>query len=265
MDKDLYQHFILTRFNAYWPGKKTAPDRGIDEEWLSHRMKIFKKITIPSIESQSCDNFVWLVKCHHLTPQWARDELNKHSTIVPIYDDVPQSCKNFCLTRVPHTKIKEMEGIKTQHFKKYINKYLTSEFIITTRLDSDDGLSRTHVETIQDAFDKQAFTFIDFFNGASIKNNVFFKFCEEGDHPRPSNFVSLIEKSKNFRTVLYVAHPKAKPCTYLNNDIGWLECHHDKNIINGVNHKSNKSYSLGNEIKNIFPFIKEVSCPKLMM
>jgi hypothetical protein len=62
-----FKDYITTRFNAalYSPEAKI---RISADEWMQHRIRLFTRFTLPSIMSQSCQNFTWLVLVDRQTP-----------------------------------------------------------------------------------------------------------------------------------------------------------------------------------------------------
>ncbi len=57
------QHVVLTRFNL--PLKTFATDRAgqatLTEEWLEHRIRLFRDVCVPSMAAQTCRRFRWIV------------------------------------------------------------------------------------------------------------------------------------------------------------------------------------------------------------
>lgn len=57
------RHVVLTRFNL--PLKTFAKDRTgqttLTEEWLEHRLRLFRDICVPSIAAQTCPRFRWFL------------------------------------------------------------------------------------------------------------------------------------------------------------------------------------------------------------
>jgi hypothetical protein len=55
-----FRHLIMTRFNInlYGPLSKVRLE---PNAWMEHRLRLFEALTLPSIASQGCQNFTWLV------------------------------------------------------------------------------------------------------------------------------------------------------------------------------------------------------------
>lgn len=76
---DLY--VIVTRFNVninYSVAKtKTLAqiNPAVDEGYLARRFELFERYTIPSIQQQTLQNFIWLVLFHADTPQHYKDRI----------------------------------------------------------------------------------------------------------------------------------------------------------------------------------------------
>jgi len=115
-------HFIFTALNIKRNGKSPPA------AWLDHRMRVFSKLTLPSLQKQVCKDFQWLV----------------------LYD---------CDTPEPHlTTLKDWEALgyltlmpDNQWQRSTVWKY-TAGFkgpYITTRLDSDDFVHPKFTALIQ--------------------------------------------------------------------------------------------------------------------
>lgn len=117
-------HVFLTRFNM--PANKV--ERSIfSEEWLTERVELFRRFTIPSVKAQTWPGVRWLVFFGVHSPQWLRDEIS----------------------------VWESEGILTPVFvwgtldpadlraaiRDAVGPSAEDQVVITSNLDNDDGLA----------------------------------------------------------------------------------------------------------------------------
>jgi hypothetical protein len=102
--------------------------------------------------------------------------------------------------------------------------------IITTSLDSDDGLSCDHIEQV-----KRHATlgrFIDFEDGIVIENDEPPKYATK-IHKHASPFYSYCESPRNIRTFFYLPHHIASNTDYLKG-AGWAQRIHGRNLLNNA-------------------------------
>jgi len=118
-------HLILTPFAMGTPYYSTPPT----EEWISHRMRTFRKYTCPSVASQTCQDFTWVLT---LSPTIRQETIDELKEIVP--DNaviIPWDLTLEQLANKIYCEQKESTGL------------------ITTRLDNDDALNIGLIEKIK--------------------------------------------------------------------------------------------------------------------
>jgi len=180
-----FNHYIITRFNlkqAVWNTDKKGAEVN-NEDWLKERFEIFEKYCFPSIKNQTEKNFKWLVYFDSDTPEFFKKKNKKLQSLckvfIPIYTP---SFSEFEAT-LPQT-IYDLNGNNT-------------EYIITTRLDNDDGLHQDAVKIIQEHFVEKDKTIIDLVNGLALQVVGEYKLSlKKGVISGP--FISLIEKVSDF-------------------------------------------------------------------
>lgn len=129
------QHFLLTRFNILlWrqdkEGKKVRTTK-----WLEHRFSLFEKYCLPSIKSQTCQGFEWIVLFDSMTPDSFKDKIACYQK------DCPQLIPVF---------VEPENGFRfAEIFKDEIIKRLKAKRVISTYLDNDDALNIGFVEDLQ--------------------------------------------------------------------------------------------------------------------
>lgn len=181
----MFQHFILTRFNLRKKGwdETKSQSKVLTDSWMENRLKLFEQYCYSSIKAQTEKNFVWLVFFDTNTPQIFREKISelsrKFTNFVPIYAD-------------------GMEDFYPS-ITREIKSRLTAPYLITTRLDNDDSLHQDFVKGVHNQFSEQAFRVIDFVDGYTLQVAPRVRF---GKHSHVHNpFMSLIEKSENFKTI----------------------------------------------------------------
>ncbi|HUR32015.1 MAG TPA: glycosyltransferase [Saprospiraceae bacterium] len=136
MDRQ-FTHYLITRYNV--PLEGWHVDRsGIstrDVTWLRHRQLLFEAYCVPTIRAQSEKNFTWLIYCDKETPESHLAAINK--VVAPITQAKVRLVGDYfeCMSD--------------------IDQQLTSSetlFVITSRVDNDDGLGIHYIKTIQSHF-----------------------------------------------------------------------------------------------------------------
>lgn len=218
------KHFIITRFNDYFPAfdeiSTDDPDPrfsnrevlnpliGIDDRWLEIRMRLFFEITVPSVSSQTDTDFTWLLKCHHLTPGWAKRILV--GNFVPNYD--------------PHY------SSPAEVFSGIIRRMCRDKEVITTRLDSDDGISREYVQIVKDQC--RPGMFFDFERGVVVTPQGVHLHRKTG---YTSQFCSYFD-TYALLTVYHKPHCKISPDERIRDHahLGWIQTNHEHNITRDI-------------------------------
>lgn len=212
--KKKFQHFLITRFNIR---VKFNKGRGTDQDWLNHRWPFFSKFCIPSIKSQTASgSFRWIVLFDMATPvEWKeRIEAQAKGIFEPVWTPDrwnPAFVQKLVLDRLePDT-----------------------EYLITSRLDSDDIVSKDYIARIQALFNDQGRCFINFKHG--IEKVVKGQTTEYRalQHPR-SAFLSLIERvgKTPCATVYCGDHGKVtrrKNVIHVRGHYGWIQILHGRN------------------------------------
>lgn len=213
------KHIILTRFNVLMPGWNSQIN--LDPKWLDGRFKLFEEICLPSVVSQTNQNFDWLVFFDSKTPQNYKEKINslvKVFAFHPIYVDI------FDLSKIS-------AGL----FKDYAED---NSMLLTSRLDSDDILATDYVEKLHSIASKQDNKcVINFDNGAILysKNSKrsLYKY-EDQSNPfttllepfNPDLSTILAVKHTELHAFAEVVHVKGKPM--------WLQVVHGGNVSNRV-------------------------------
>ena len=166
--------YLITRFSIFdydFKGYQLTRKLGIEEyktylfskERLDYKFDSFEKITLPSIVSQTDDNYIWEIYTSEYLPIEYKNRLlastNKYKNIKIFYI---KSFKEFNKS----DKIKDKYCTVILDDDKIIDKYCT------VRLDDDDGLNKDFVKILQKYKDKTK-EIISFIKGkkCTISNN----------------------------------------------------------------------------------------------
>lgn len=136
-------HFLLTRLNARLTYLEAY--HGLDEGWLERRVGLFERFCIPTVAAQRA-GFDWLVFCDSETPGSFRDRIDRlagSSLFTPIYHEGPMSDRD--IRGEVHARLSP-----------------EAQVLITTRLDSDDGIRNDYLLRIQRAGPRTRDGFLNF-------------------------------------------------------------------------------------------------------
>jgi hypothetical protein len=207
---DNFQHVILTRFNVKI--EQAAPP---GDDWLDHRLSLFERFCLPSVKAQTCGNFVWVIFCDPDIPQAFLERIRSYSrweTLRPIFfrNVFEQGMARAAVT-----------GLARGH-----------SHLITTRLDNDDAICRTFVESVQRNFHSQEFEFLNFTNGYIWNEGRVLS----GSHASNA-FISLVERTADYSTVYCGNHmelDRVGPVVQIATPAAWLQVVHGRNLSNQV-------------------------------
>ncbi|AMM32164.1 hypothetical protein SA2016_1487 [Sinomonas atrocyanea] len=123
-------HVVLTRFNLPSAGyEKTVRTR---DGWLESRVGLFERYCLPSVLSQSCQDFAWLVYFDPESPSWLMERIARWSgSLTPLF-------RREVLAPELIADLRAASGGGGGR-------------LLTTNLDNDDALSSDFVERVQAA------------------------------------------------------------------------------------------------------------------
>jgi hypothetical protein len=214
----MFKHYIITRFNLRakeWQFTKNST-RVLDDNWLKNRFELFEKYCLPSLISQTNKNFEWVIYFDTETPAFYKDKIESYRQQLPNLVPVFVENMEFFLPSI-------QEHIKNNN----------QEYVITTRLDNDDCVSKYFVDEIQKNFSKQEYEALDFVDGYSLQISPDFKLGKKRHLYNP--FISLVEKKQNSTSVWSRSHTSWKRETKIkrifDNRI-WMVIIHQENKVN---------------------------------
>ena len=128
------QHFFLTRFNILVWNIAKVGQKVRTMKWLEHRFSLFEKYCLPSVKSQTCQDFEWIVLFDSMTPDVFKEKISAYQKechqLIPVFVE-PENGRFFA-----------------DIFRAEIVKRLKAERVLSTYLDNDDALNVRFVEDI---------------------------------------------------------------------------------------------------------------------
>lgn len=220
------EHFLITRFNVPVNGwdRDKAGQPTLDDDWMKHRLRLFQRFCVPTVAGQTENNFNWIIYC----------DTNSKSTDVEAIQKAITNLSNTRIRLVPdfHQLLNDL---------KLLLSNSDSEFVITSRVDNDDGLGKNYIREIQNHFLERGNTIINLNGGVLYDEDK--KVLTEIRKGRNNHYGSLIEEKNpqnNLVTVLGFPHDKP-PAIYqvINVDrrFSWLKIIHSRNLSSRIHGK----------------------------
>ncbi len=128
-----FQHFLFSRFNVQY--FEMVPNKlGLDPNfWLENRIQLFFNFCYPSVKSQLNKNFKWIIYFDSRTPKKYLDFISENDSSEIIIFQFTEEWQ-------------KLDGEICEYLTKNKN---SSEFLVSTRMDTDDAISEHFIETIQ--------------------------------------------------------------------------------------------------------------------
>jgi ribosome modulation factor len=221
-----FKHYIFSRVNSQFTipekaSRKIGPKFKIyrfDLEWLELRCKLLEKYTLPSIRSQTEQDFKFVLLAHKNTPSEFKKILEGYAEVV-------------------YSKFTPKKVIPN-----YVKSRANTPYVITSNVDSDDALSIDYVSTIQ----REARRKKEFLNPTrgfkySVKLDRFY-----GTRSLKSPYMSLVEETATMQGVHATIHGKSHrvaPIRQIDEKAFWIQVCHDGNLINRINPKKHPGRS----------------------
>jgi hypothetical protein len=205
-------HVLLTRFNL--------PTGGVEglirarEGWLRERVGLFEAYCAPSVHSQTCQDFRWIIYFDPDSPEWLNDWISRNAPgrFTPVFrssvssDDVVIDIRTF------------LGG--------------GSSMLVTSNIDNDDSFALDFVERIQSAASPTERTAL-YITCGLIKNGTRIYLRRDTRNA----FCSVIESWESPSTCWCDWHNllgNSMKVVQLDGDPGWLQVVHGRNVSNRV-------------------------------
>jgi hypothetical protein len=213
-----FRHAIITRFNVRYreTAHKWLEAKGVNPLWLAERFDLFEKYCLPTVLAQTCQEFVWFIYFDSATPPVFIERAHRvragRDNIRIVFCDVYD------------------QGLLERDLRGELVP--EPEWLLTTRLDNDDGLQRDFVKRLHETLRFSGTEALNFPNGIVYAGRRTYLYRHESNA-----FLSLLEPFDDFKTVLFVQHPempKVAPVRQIEGDPAWLQVVHQSNISNRV-------------------------------
>ena len=219
-----FTHYVLTKFNivASWykdcaeqEGGRHTTKMFHTPEWLNERIRLFEAYCLPSVVNQTA-SFVWLVEFNSKSDQMLLDRIEKWKKQCPFL--VPLFVEPYADDAIV--------------VRDYIAAHTSTDYLITTNLDSDDMIHRDFLAKVQQAFNHQDRKIIHYTSGLQYleEDSLLFSWQNFGNH-----FYSYVEKMTSHPTTCVdIQHGTLSDYIEIGNhtEPGWIEIVHKCNVYN---------------------------------
>lgn len=240
----MFKHLLITRFNLKNPEWKQLTKNNeslLDDSWMNERLELFANYCFPSVSNQTNQNFEWLL---YFDVSTSENHKNKIAKIIGNKTNI----KTFFIDGMP---------VFNESIIKYVEENISTEYLITSRIDNDDCIHKDFINEIQKHFDKQDFLAIDNIEGYTLQIEPNFILGKKEHIFNP--FISLIEKNDQPKTVWHYVHnmwKKEPRLIHVTEKRLWLSVIHGKNKVNEFDGYGNIKW---NSLKNDFIVSDKVS------
>jgi hypothetical protein len=224
MNSSDYQHFILTRFNLLLWNKAKDGRKVRTTKWLEHRFALFEKFCLPSIKSQTCQDFDWIVLFDSMTPELFKTRIAEFQ----------MSCPQLIAVYVEPKDGRFFAEI----FRAEMIKRLCAKRVVSTYLDNDDALNVRFVEDLQHrvrTLNDDTFIFYDEGYQYYTEDKYMMRIVYTKNH-----FVSVVEEGCpttlkgifGYGSHYYINKIKGAKIEHVKGLRMWCEVVHEKNVMN---------------------------------
>jgi hypothetical protein len=213
-----FHHVIATAFNCVRSRNPNDAAWAVRAKpgWMEERLELFERYCLPSVLAQTNQNFRWMVYFDHSTSEEHLERVRRGLAGRP----------NFFI------KLCSIFGSETLQEDFAADLDPSVKWLVTTRLDNDDGLHRDFIRNLQAQVRVGVKEALDFPYGIVYANGVPY-----WSRQKSNAFISLSEPMENMRTVFATRH-KEMSRRYKIRTVGtepaWLQSVHGLNVSNGI-------------------------------
>ena len=205
-------HVILTRFNCRFLNWDYPARR--QPGWLAERFDLFERYCLPTLKSQTSQDFYWMIYFDSGTPA------SYAANAKQLFDGYSNIHMRFVDVFSAETLELDLKSVLGGRY----------DWLVSTRLDNDDGLNSSFMERLRREIHPGRREAINFPNGLILgKDKIYLS-------RQPSNaFLSLSEPFEGFKTALCAPHKDMKrhsPVRDVNVGPMWLQVVHGNNVSN---------------------------------
>lgn len=214
-----FTHYLVTRFNVpveNWNKDKSGHPT-LDGSWMRHRLNLFTRYCVPTIAGQTEKNFHWVIYCDVNT--FSIDKIRIEESISSVHG--------------AEVRLASDHAEMLSDLKKLISSH-AAEYVITSRLDNDDGLGKNYIQIMQEHFREKDKWLLNPLDG--IYYDYYERVMTYMRKSEKNHYTSLIEKNNNtadLKTVLGFPHDDPSSGIHIENIHGerlWLKIIHEKNV-----------------------------------
>jgi hypothetical protein len=213
------RHFIITRFNLRGMDDTPSSAKMIDEAYLAQRLELFERFCLPTVRSQTEQDFKWLVLFADETPDAVKARVAAHGAAWP----------NFVPIYLP----RGASSVGPLVVSPYLDA--APQTLLTTRLDNDDGLARDYVAKVQRHAASNERLVLQFPMGYVWHNDRIYL-----DRQEHNAFTTLVEPlpqggTSGFNTIYKGSHSDIERLGRVINvddEPSWLQVIHGSNVEN---------------------------------
>lgn len=213
-----FHHVIMTPFNC--KRTRNPADRKFDTllqpNWLEHRFQLFERFCLPSVIHQTSQNFFW----------WIYFDKNTDIGILNRARKGIEGHPNF------NIRTCDIFGSETARSDIAGEFGVSKPWILTTRLDNDDGLHHDHVRVLHENVRPDQTEALEFPYGVVYVDGAIYL-----SRQRHNAFISISEPLKDCKTVTLMRHKEiahAFPVRIVSQTPAWLQTIHDLNVSNKI-------------------------------
>lgn len=205
----MIEHVIITSFHTDNQSSGILPDL----DWINHRKVLFEKYCLPSVAQQTLTDFTWLVLCSARSPR-----------------DLDSYFRSF---QLPQLEVLRLEHPLTSSTLRDIScRKVDGSALLTTRVDSDDGLALDFVERLRASIHSETTRAYNFTRGLQVSEAGLLSVRNFGNP-----FISLLEGPEvdRPRTIYGFEHPEVHrefEVRQIGGAPAWLQVVHDRNVGN---------------------------------
>lgn len=174
-----FTHYLVTRFNVIINGNgpEFIQSDARTSSWEIERTRLFETFCAPTVSMQSNQNFTWLIYCDTHTSEEILKRIRAATHLKKSVHIVPVSSFDELLLH-----LRQLTGL------------CTTPFVITSRLDNDDGIGINFINDIQSNFVPEDLIILNPLSG--VNYNVSSNILTLHRYYPNNSFTSLIEKTK---------------------------------------------------------------------
>ncbi len=192
----------------------------VNEGWLDRRLRIFQQFTLPSVKAQTSLPTKWLVLCNPNHPSLNAELRGK-------IDDLSSELIEIMWEDWSGKPVWTRKGGGwTVNLSAALKDKLEGDWVLTTRLDSDDLIHKTFLQQVQEAATEQD-EYLSFDKGWILKNN---RLATRDYVNNP-----FLSRASCTGTAYDVAHTRAAPLRVIDTELrAWIQLDHGENLRNSI-------------------------------